>query len=355
MGTSDNMLSYLDWRGDLSMKANPFNEIDAMLFTELVYCKFEQVIPKEGITIENAARLYKERVIPNKAKMDYTSSELVLFAMASCSRFKKMRLLGYVSETRMDIYKQFAVMQIQLQPFLRFVAFRGTDGSFAGWKENFHMCYMNPVPSQQAAKDYVNEMCNAPFTKYIFGGHSKGGNLAMYAGAFCNAKIQKKLKKVYAFDSPGFNDSLICAPEMETLRLKLESFAPQDSVVGMLLNPVVPCKIIHSQSKGLQEHFLLSWSVENNALYDKCKRSSLSIQIETTLKGWISQLTDEQKKMAVNAFFDVLYNAGIHTMEEFTNINVKNLVPLMKATKGLTPEMKENIFKVMSLLLKKSE
>jgi hypothetical protein len=196
MEKSYNLFAYLKWRGDLSIKEFPLNEIDALILSELSYIRFEGVVPEVGseevITIEEANRRYERK---NLRMLYYSEKEKLLEWLANCPRYKDMTLCNYISTLDYEKQQQFSALHVNLSPYQTYIAFRGTDSSIVGWREDFNMSYMMPVPAQQSAVDYVNRTAKGMFRKYYLGGHSKGGNLAIYSGVFCDTHIQKKLIK----------------------------------------------------------------------------------------------------------------------------------------------------------------
>ncbi|MBR2046298.1 MAG: DUF2974 domain-containing protein, partial [Agathobacter sp.] len=178
MQYQDNFLTYLKWRGDLRVKDCPFNEVDALILTELVYIHFEGIVPRVGeegsITIREAAARYKKST--TREMLYYKDKEELFDELALCPRFADMTLCNYVSMLDIVEQEQFAAMHINIAPGLVFIAFRGTDSTVTGWREDFNMSYMMPVPAQKSAVEYVNQTAKGLFKRYWIGGHSKGGN-----------------------------------------------------------------------------------------------------------------------------------------------------------------------------------
>ena len=237
------ILDYIAWRGDLSLKAAPFNEIDALIFCEFAYLKLKGIVPeevsREGITLETAATLFFE-----SSDVEARSDMGILFGnevvnlfqlMAASVRYKNLRLCGFVEHWDEFHEKQFAALTVLLEDNTAFVVFRGTDDTLVGWKEDFNMCFMTPVPSQQDALDYLVKVAARLPDIIRVGGHSKGGNLAVYSATFCGEKIQKRICSVYNFDGPGFELNINTAPEFQGISHCVQRFVPDQSIVGLLL------------------------------------------------------------------------------------------------------------------------
>ena len=43
-----NIFDYLDWRGDMPLSADPLNEVDNLVLSELVYTDFREIVPEDG-------------------------------------------------------------------------------------------------------------------------------------------------------------------------------------------------------------------------------------------------------------------------------------------------------------------
>ena len=43
-----NLLDYLDWRGDLPLSRDPFNEVDNLILAELSFVDFGGIVPGPG-------------------------------------------------------------------------------------------------------------------------------------------------------------------------------------------------------------------------------------------------------------------------------------------------------------------
>ena len=111
-----------------------------------------------------------------------------------------------------DIYdsqdKQFAAVTYVIPNGPTVVAFRGTDSTIIGWKEDFMISYTS-VPSQDLALSYAIKHVGEADGDVIILGHSKGAHLALFAAAHLEEKYQDKLLHVYLNDGPGFNPDIL--------------------------------------------------------------------------------------------------------------------------------------------------
>lgn len=353
MQYEDNFFSYLKWRGDLSIKESPFNEVDALILSELAYIRFEQIVPGVGeegaISIREANTRYEkstEREMPF-----YKDKENLFDVLAFSPRFADMTLCNYVSTIDKAVHQQFAAMHVNVAPNFTFVAFRGTDGTVAGWREDFNMSFMIPVPAQQSAVEYVEATVKGLFKKYSFGGHSKGGNLAVYSATFCNPKLQKRILSVYNFDGPGFNRKIILEEAYKKVEKRIHTFVPEQSIVGLLMEHEEDYKVVESTEFALLQHEGFSWVIEGNrfALVDEVHKYSKSLS--TTLKVWLGEMTPEERKDVVDTFFNVFVKVGINDFMEIKNMDVKTTGLLIKELAHVPRVLRDKVKKLMKLLV----
>ena len=350
---SDNFLTYLKWRGDLSFKTHPFNEIDALILAELVYIHFDNIVPKVGeegmITIREANARYEKST--EREMLFYKQKEELFDVLAFSPRFAELTLCNFVNTYDEVAQQQFAAMHVNITPYLTFIAFRGTDSTVVGWREDFNMSYMMPVPAQQSAVDYVNQTAKGLFKKYWLGGHSKGGNLAVYSGVFCNPKIQKKIVKINSFDGPGFNRKMVDDPAYKAVEGKISAFVPEGSIVGMLMEHEEGYKVVESTEFGLLQHEGFSWQVDRDEFVLTEEVDKFSKSFSVSLKTWLSDMTTEERKGVVDAFFGVFEAAGINDFMDIADIDVKTAGNLLKAVAKVPHEHRERIGKLIKLLI----
>ena len=356
MQYEDNFFTYLKWRGDLLIKDVPFNEVDALILSELVYIHFENIVPKLGeegcITIREANAKYEKSTA--REMLFYKAKEELFDALAFSPRFADMTLCNYVSTLDVEEQEQFAAMHVNVTPNLTFVAFRGTDSTVVGWREDLNMSFMMPVPAQKSAVEYVEKTAKGLFKKYSFGGHSKGGNLAVYSAVFCNPKIQKKLIQVYNFDGPGFNRKMINEEAYHRVEDRISTFVPEQSIVGLLMEHEEDYKVVESTEFSILQHEGFSWVIDRDefALVESVDKFSKSLSL--TLKAWLAQMNREERKAVVDAFFDVFVNAGINDFMEIVDMDVKKAGVLLKEVAKVPHAQRDKVMKLIKLLIEEN-
>ena len=356
MHYEDNFFTYLQWRGDLPVKDFPLNEVDALILSELVYIHFENIVPgveEEGcVTLREANAKYKKAT--TRQMLFYKDKETLFDVLAACPRFSDMTLCNYVSTYDEEEQEQFAAMHVNVTPNLTFIAFRGTDSTVVGWREDLNMSYMMPVPAQQSAVQYVEKTAKGLFRRYCLGGHSKGGNLAVYSAVFCNPKLQKKITQIYNFDGPGFHRKMINEEAYKRIESRIETFVPQQSIVGLLMEHEEDYKVVESTEFSILQHEGFSWVIDRDKFVLADEINPYSKNFSLTLKAWLAEMNIAERKAVVDAFFDVFVNAGISDFMEIIDMDVKTVGRLIKEVAKVPIEQRDKVMKLVKLLIEES-
>lgn len=333
-----NMLDYLDWRGDLTLWQSPFNEVDNLILSQLAYVNFDHVVPPEGIegevTIRDAAEryfhLYSEERIQNFGYM-LRESVYLLRKLANCARFAEAKLSNYQNLIEFEQTKQFSALHITLPDETVYVAYRGTDTSIIGWKENFNMAYQTPVPAQSEAVRYLEDtVVNSEFPLRL-GGHSKGGNLAMYAAVMCRADLKPNILEVYNNDGPGFDAKIIKSDAYAEMRGRIRTIVPESSVVGMLLEHEEASVVVKSSQSLLFQHDAFSWEVLGARFVRAKQLTKESRLVEAALKSWLNQLSREERKQFVDNLFQIFQEVDVWTIEDLSRAKWKKVIQMIRA------------------------
>ena len=328
------MLDYLAWRGDIEFTQLPVNPVDALIFSTLSYIQFEDIVPDnpmQSISMaEAAAGLFSlsDPVSRTRVKKDLD----LLKAAAESHRFDNIRLSFYRSILIPEEDTQFAAMTIFLEDGSAYIAFRGTDNTLTGWKEDFNMSFQSSVPAQQLALAYVQEFAAVHPIPIWMGGHSKGGNLAVYAAAKCGDLLQKRIVEVYSQDGPGFSEEMMNDPGYRNILPKVRSFLPQSSVIGMLLEHEEPYTIIRSNQIGIMQHDPYSWMVLGANFIQVEELTADSRFLDRTFKNWLSQMSNEERSEFFDTVFDLLESTGAENAVEI--IRPQNVRAYLKTLKS---------------------
>ena len=351
------VFDYLDWRGDITFSETELNEIDSLILSVISYVDFDSIVPSdhnsEGITLMSAARKYLRS---RKGEPAYIGAILppatltLLAKSAKTKRFANVRLKGYINSVDNEAQKQISAITYVLGNESVYVAYRGTDDSLIGWKENFNMSFMSPVPSQTEATEYLNRAANATEGKIYLGGHSKGGNLAAFATVKCDPKVKERIVTAYNNDGPGFNTDFISGLDYQNIKGKIRTLVPQSSIVGMLLEHEENYEVIKSSQVGILQHDPFSWELVGSKFIYLDSISEESRRIDQTMKNWLGDMDMSQREEFVDAIYNTLSSTNATTLTDISTDKIK----LLRAWNNLTEENKNMIMKSIKILFKES-
>ena len=313
------LFDYLTWRGDLTMEQAPFNEIDGMILARFAYTPFEyfaEPLPKGFVTIRDlAAAAMEDAALRTQERWRLRDSEL-LPALADTRRFGDLELGFFSCKLDEVIQTQFAAITVRLSEELTAMVFRGTDNTVVGWKEDMNMSFRCPVPGQELAVGYVRRIAEKMDGRLILCGHSKGGNLAVYAGAFCGGDVQRRIDAVYNYDGPGFYGDILETMGYRGISGRIHTYVPQFSVVGMLLSHRHAPMVVHSTESGLGQHDVYSWEVLGPAFVCLEAVTGGSEFVSGTIREWTEDMTPEQFEQFADVIYTVLTDTSFRTMHE---------------------------------------
>lgn len=352
-----NVFDYLLWRGDLKLDTVPFNDVDALILSRLSYIPFDGIVPedfaKDAVLLKEAAKTclaMAEKAPAGKQVFRMEDDPRLLSALLESPRFSDMRLTGYVNRFDPEKEKQFSAITVILEPDkTNFVAYRGTDGTLVGWKEDFNMGYQSAVPAQLDAVDYLEGVAKALPGTLRIGGHSKGGNLAVYAAAFSLETVQARILDVYNNDGPGFDTAVTQQAGFARIIGRVHTFVPQGSIIGQLLLHEETSAVIHSTNLGgLLQHDLYSWEIRRDGFVKAEELTNSSKVIDRTLKDWFTQMSPEMRGRMIDGVYSVLSATGAVTLSELAH--GKNAMAAVKALREMDEPTRKVIQEAMERL-----
>lgn len=282
-----NVMSYLKWRGDLDFKERAFGEVDNLVLSILAYVDLDGIVPEEGvISLCEAEEKYWIKHQINEIK-EKNSSEELFGLMAESRRFCHALLSDYREDSGDSL--QFAALQIHLDDGTKYIAFRGTDDSIAGWREDFATSYQ-VTKAQELAVQYLNRCITESSSVYRIGGHSKGGNLAVYAAMQCPEEKQKAIQKIYNNDGPGICPELMNEEGFERIRRRIVRYIPEFSVIGKLFETELETHVVGSSAEGILQHDAATWTVEGDVFEEKEDTSEKCAPYNQIFDTWIAKL-----------------------------------------------------------------
>lgn len=348
------MMVYLEWAGAQDMAQLPFNEVDALALSQIVYLPLEEALEAVDQLSFWLLATAMQHVKAEKAYEYLLRQRLALLErMGSLPRYKQLVVSRFVDEISLEDQMQFSAMTVELPDGAQALCFRGTDSSLVGWKEDFNMGFDSPVPAQRAALDYLHRAAAQSPGPIVLLGHSKGGNLAVYAAAFSLEAVQQRVQAVYSFDGPGLAEELARHPGYEQVHARVLSYLPQGSMVGILLVQHKPYQVVSSAGIGPFQHDVFSWEVEHQLcqfVYLQ-ERTVFSLAMEESVRGWLRGLSLEDRQLFSNTIYDILTAADDHNLMELVTPSIHRASKLWGAYRSVPPEVREGLLQALGTLV----
>ena len=345
-----NINDYLLWRGDIPISSKfKFNEVDSMILARFSYLLFDRIDMRKNETIESISQKMKD--IPNE-EFRYNGDKELITYLGQSNRFKDMEVTDYVSNNDKKSEKQFCGITIHISDKEMYISYIGTDSTIYGWKEDFNMSFMDNVPCQIAGKEYAEKVIKKyPDKSVRISGHSKGGNVAIYSAITIPAELQNRVIKVYNYDGPGFSKNIIDKYGNEKIVNKIETYIPQDSVIGRILNHKEKITISLSNEKGIFQHDIYSWQVIKDNLIKLNHNTEISGNIDKTLTDWLENTTAEQRKIFVDTVFEIFYSTDANTFGDISKNLSTNISKMLKKYGEISTEDKKVITNMIKIIV----
>lgn len=351
-----NISDYIKWRGDVSFKYSVFNEVDALIFSQLSYLDFEDIVSEnfnETISFSDAAELINRKLNYNPGFLVNREIFELLKTAGKSVRFGTVQLCGYIATFDVKKEKQFAALTfIPENKKEVYVVFRGTDDTLIGWKEDLNMAFMAPVPAQKESIKYLEKAAEAFKKKIITAGHSKGGNLAIYSSAFCSEKIRRRITKIYNNDGPGFDLSVLKDGHFDIISDRIQNYIPQNSIVGMILDHVGNTTVVESSESGFMQHDPFSWHVYGKNFTTLDSTTAGSQFLDSTLKNWLQETPRDKREDFVDALYEILSDTGATTITELADNIKQRPAHFIKCLTKLESKTKKAVLQALKILFK---
>lgn len=337
-----NINDYLIWRGDLPFSLFKFNEVDSLIFARFSYLPFDKIDLRDDDRILDIAD--KMAVLKDDDYKIIDDKDLII-NLGKSVRFRELTVSDFVLNKNLEAERQFGAITIHLDDFI-YVSFIGTDNSIVGWKEDFNMSFLKNIPAQTEGVRYLNMVASKYNDNLRIGGHSKGGNVAIYSALYCDKDILTRIIEVNNFDGPGFNKDVIL--NANNVLDRAVTYIPEDSVIGRLLEHEEKTITVYSHNKGLQQHDIYSWELVKDKFTLAEKITDSSEFINLTIKEWLLNTTPQNRKIFVDGVFDLFYSSNSDSFRELSKSWVKDIPNMMNAYKDISKEDK----KIISEMLK---
>lgn len=352
----ENIVDYI--RGtEETFEEKPWNEVDSLVLCQLSYLKFDGLVPslelgekskrsKENLTLRRIDQSPEREKLFRDERYAKDNREFWV-ALLHSRRFQNVELDYMVDFVDKDTETQFAAVTFFLPNGSVYVAFRGTDESIIGWKEDFNLAFSKPVPAQEKSVVYLNQVAHHIRGELYVGGHSKGGNLAIYASMHCKPKIQDKITGIYSMDGPGFRPETLEQGHYENIAERVTKIIPDSSLVGMLFEEHANFEIVESSVAGLMQHYPLTWVVNGDKFVKRDKLHEPAQALDATINEWIYSLDEEHTRVFINTLFDVLYASDSDNLIDFTADWLGSMQKMLSALSGLDEQTKEAVRSVV--------
>lgn len=357
------VLDYLEWRGDLTFCEAPLNEVDNLIFCLLAYVDLDGIIPSDprhrGVSIRAAAAEYffsHPDCGPRPLGYIIPADILLLFRrMAYTRRYRDLLLTGFANESSEESQTQFAALTVRINDDTHFVAFRGTDDSIVGWKEDFNLSVMDEIPAQHRATVYLDSLDLPPEGHLYVGGHSKGGNLAVWGALHAKDSLRRRIRKVFSNDGPGFSEGTVTSEAYKEMEDRIFLYLPEDSFVGLLLEHTDEYTVVKSNRKGLFQHDGLSWEILGGKFIRAEGLSPMGMKNDTAVRERIEAMTHAERRELIRLMFTLLESTGAKTLTELRSGGVRTALSLLRGYRELSKEQQETAAYLWDKLVGKRE
>jgi hypothetical protein len=346
------IIDYIKWRGDLSFDLSPFNEVDNLILSELSYIGFADLLDgqKESTLFEiadNYLDLIKDQELGVLLTGDFY---LMLELMSKSKRYKDLIIKDCIELIDEEIEMQFSALTVETCKDSAYIAYRGTDDTLVGWKEDFKMSFLDVIPAQKKALEYLSMITSKlNYKKIYLGGHSKGGNLAVYAAVHADDEIKERIVKVYNNDGPGFKQKLLETQEYKDIGDKIETLIPQSSVVGMILEHEESYKVVKSNQVGVLQHDGFTWEVMGSKFVYLSNVADDSKMADLTLKKVLNTMDLQQREKFTNVLFEIISVNENRTLAEIKKDGLKSLYSMSKNFNSLDRKTKKALVQTVSM------
>ena len=348
-----NITEYIKWRGDISFEDSPLCDVDSLIFCELSYIPYELVLKdnKNGETLEELWNKFVEIPEDNVSLGAIIPTKSIRELFCECAksrRYKGVKLKYYINEICKKAEKQFCAMCFSINREYYYIAYRGTDDNLVSWKENLNMAHSTPIPAQKAAASYLDNICIHTRRKIYVGGHSKGGNLAAYAGIFCSERAKNKIISVHSFDGPGFESEFLQNINNEKIKEKTTTFLPKGAIIGAIFDHYSGFKYIETKAKGLYQHDGFLWDVLGTNFVTTDGLIKSSSDFHDLLSDWTKSLSIDEKIQFVETLYKLMTENNFETLTDIGNSKLKFFFGIIKSD----IETKKILYNAITKLIK---
>jgi hypothetical protein len=354
-----NMLDYLKDNGGVDLNTMPLNDVDQLILAQMIYSDFncDFAWPEKPIALKEALPtlgLMTDGVesLDRRFAFQHDDDEKLVHLLMESPRFSSMRLIGYVNKLEVEREMQFAAVALLVGDGTALIAYRGTDDTLIGWKEDCNMAFVAPVPSQTEALAFLTRIAGQTPLPLRLCGHSKGGNLSVYAATFCDDAIRARIREVVSFDGPGLRGIDADTTGYQKIDDRVRVIMPRSSIVGLLFSQRARITYIHSEKPGLLQHYPYYWQTEGTAFVLAENPTINGAYTSETARGFIEGLTMEERETFVEAIYTIAQSTKSDTWPEILKDWRRNTIRVVKALHGIDLKTAKLFTRVLRIFIR---
>lgn len=326
----------------------PFSAVDSLILSQLVNLNFDRFVHPpiplsdpdgRGLTLLELAQVADTDTLFEAVWHRKNVRELFEASIQN-PRFRDIELRNFVHHKDVSQEKQFAACTFMLGDNSAYISFRGTDESFVGWKEDFNMAFITPVPSQEEGVAYLDTVADFVTGPLRLGGHSKGGNISVYAATFCKERVQSRIVEVYNHDGPGFRADIYEQVAYRRIQDRIDKTMPQSSVVGMLLENQDSYRVVKNIHPWFMQHNPYTWELEGTDFSCISELSKQAQNRSRAVSTWLAGMTTADRKRYVNTLYEIIMATEASGFQDLSEDWLQRGKTLVQAMKGIDEDSK---------------
>lgn len=349
-----NIIEYVHSYGYFDFEALPFSAVDALVLGQFVYLKMNGLV--EGLDMEAEGVTLREMSQDPKAEQLFAdprwedNNRALFQEMCESRRFGTMQCMFCEERTCLEDETQFMAVTCILSDGSVKILYRGTDETFVGWKEDFNMAFQFPIPGQDAGLQYLEAVSQRVSGSLELIGHSKGGNLAVYAAMCASEQTRARIDRIYNLDGPGFRTEVYGMGHFERIADRIEKIIPRSSIVGMILENHGAYKVVASKNIGFLQHDPFSWLIDRIDFVYAGQIDEPHRIMDESLNEWISSLSQEEVSSFVTALYQIVSASEAADLISFTKNWTKSIAGMAGAFQHMDERTKSNMYRIMKRL-----
>lgn len=319
------IFDYIEEKKDISFTELPLTEVDNVVFSRLSYLDCFGHI---GKTLTKIAKTYAYTSKDESRLFGKTLmlSEELLRKCAKTKRYGNIVVTDFKEIANVDYATAFCGCVFKLVNGTSFISFRGTDDKIMSLYEDAELAYSFPVPCQVAALQFTRKVLEEQDGKFYLGGHSKGGNSALFAYVFLNDEAKKRVIEVFNNDGPGFPKDIVKVLITPEINARVTTIVPEDSIVGRLLDMSDEYIIIKSSATGGSQHNVFTWIVDGDKFERAEKFGAFSEFIEDRLTQRLDTISLDKMKKVTDTVYNLAVMNGIETASDINLASIRNAI-----------------------------